>query len=87
MFDIPEGNCKKIIIEVFDGDKLGKNKSIGTVQTAQKAQPEIKRNTERLDGLDAQTSSRQFQGNNFTETSDYKPEQQPWRFGGQGEAE
>ena len=27
--DIPEGNCKNVIIEVFDADKLGKDKSIG----------------------------------------------------------
>ena len=29
IFDIPEGNCKNVIIEVFDADKLGKDKSIG----------------------------------------------------------
>ena len=28
IFDIPEGNCKNVIIEVFDTDKLGKDKSI-----------------------------------------------------------
>merc|ERR1719312_1507214 len=28
-FDIPEGKCKNVLIEVFDADKFGKDKSIG----------------------------------------------------------
>jgi hypothetical protein len=28
-FAIPEGNCKNVLIEVFDADKFGKDKSIG----------------------------------------------------------
>jgi Ca2+-dependent lipid-binding protein len=31
-FNVPDGNADKILIEVFDADKLGKDKSLGKVE-------------------------------------------------------
>ena len=68
-------------------------------ETVKKAQPEIRRNSERLDDLEAhqinnvknlddiQPSPRQCKGDSFSQTNDGQPEQQSRRYRGQIEAE
>ena len=68
-------------------------------ETVKKAQPEIRKNSERLDDLEAhqinnvknlddiQPSPRQCKGDSFSQTNDGQPEQQSRRYRGQIEAE